>query len=311
MGSRQSQDVPQGRPLMTVMSAQQQVLDQLRSSSAQLAQRNAQLEQQLRVQGSQIALIARLAGISAQVSDLARTADINNPAQPVPDPGEQAAPETTEQALAPATMDDVRAPGQTPNSVAGVPAEATDVPIQPGGTLPTQPFNDLIDVTAPTQGTNTGEVPLDQRRIETDVRVGNPMVPEVAFPWTIGDNQSNSAPPAGGEMGQAGGPKQAAGSDTRFMASLRLARLRVQAGIASGDDVTMAGAIAADSQLPDSAIEREIDTLGRVTKAASQRPIASSSTVPRRTGNARTAPSLASAPKPLGPDLGDDSLMFL
>ncbi len=302
MGSRPGASQREGRPLMATMAAQQQVIDQLRA-------RNAAMDAQLQVQGQQIALIARLAGISEDVNAIRVQADINNPAQPVPDPGEQAAPESTEEALAPVTMDDVRAPGQTPNSVSGVPAAATDVPIQPGGTLPTPPFNHLIDVTAPTQGTNTGEVPLDQRRIETDVRVGNPMIPDVAFPWTIGDNQSNSAPPAAGEMGQAGGKR--ASTDSRFMASLRLARLRVQAGIATGDDVTMAGHIATDQALSDEAIGHEIATLDRVQKAASHRTVASGNAVPRRTARDRTAPSLASVPQPLGHDVGDDSLLFM
>lgn len=283
------------RPLMSAVAAQQAVLDAIRT-------KQAEQDRRLAVQDQQITMIARLAGISPEI---AKIADVNNPAQPVPDPGEQAATETTEQAVTPHTYDDVRSPGQTPGSTDGVPAASTDTPLSPGESVPTQPFNNLIDVTAPTRGTNTGEVSPSQMRIETDVRAMDPMQPEVAFPWNISPNQSNSAPPHSGEM--AGGGRTA----SRFPASLRLARLRIQAGLVSGEDITVAASIEA-STMPDHVIEHEINTLAGVVKAATRAP--RSDGVPRRVAsNVRSAPSLASAPTMLSsdPTASDDTFLWL
>lgn len=279
------------RPLMTAVAAQQATLDAVR--------------RQLDVQNRQIAHIARLAGIT---DDIAKIADINNPAQPIPDSPEQAPSETSEQATAPETNDDVRAPGQTGGSADHVPATATDLPIQPGGTLPAAPYNNLTDVTAPVAGTNTGEIPPEETRIESDVRVNDPMVPDVAFPWTISPNESNDNPPADGEMAQG---KQA----NRSFASLRLARLRIEAGIARGDDLALGAAIESDKTLTSEAISREIEVLASVTKAATRRTAktAQPGSVPRRASKtARTAPSLASPSSGLQATAStDDSMLFL
>lgn len=285
---------PTPRPLMTAVAAQQVMLDQIRANQEQILRTQA-------IQRDQIHMIARLAGITPEIAKLA---DVANPAQPVPDPGEQAATETTEQAVTPHTHDDVRSPGQTGGSTDGVPAQSTDVAINPGASIPTQPFNHLIDVTTPTSGTNTGEVPLNETRIETDVRAMDPMQPEVAFPWTISPNQSNSAPPKDGEM--------AAKSAARFPASMRLARLRIQAGLAAGEDITVAAAIEASS-MPDAFIEHEIRTLASVTKAAAQAPRPMASVAPRVASNMRSAPSMATPPSSLTSPEGprDDAFLFI
>lgn len=290
---------------MTAVAAQQTVLDQLRATVGQQGAVIQAQARELAAQRQQIAMIARLAGIT---DEIAKVADVNNPAQPWPDPASQAATETTEQAVTPATYDDVRSPGQTPGSTSGVPAAATDVAINPGGTLPTQPYTNLVDVTAPTVGTQPGELSPEQTRIETDVRVGDPMQPEVAFPWTISENRSNSAPPSDGEMGQ--GARHAA-LEGRFAASLRLARLRINAGLASGDDISLAASIQSDTGMTGEVIEHEIRTLDGVVKAASRVP--SPEAVPRRSASTRTAPSMASAPMPLSPEGSsvDDSMLFL
>lgn len=276
------------RPLMAALTAQQHVIDDQRK--------------QIALQGRQIALIARLAGITDEVEGLAKTADIANPAQPIPDGPEQAPSETTEQAATPETNDDVRSPGQTGNSTAGVPAAATDTALTPGGTLPTAPYNNLQDVTSPVSGVNTGEIPLDETRIESDVRVGNPAQWDVAFPWTISDNQSNSNPPSTGEMaGASSGP-------SRTHACLRLARLQIQAGIANGDDLTISARLEADTSLTDDMINREIGVLDRVTKAATAKPTLTGGRVATRSAE-RVAPSLAStAAASAAPLTGDDSL---
>lgn len=289
------------RPLMTAVAAQQAIIDQQRSQLA--AQAGL-----LKVQGDQIALIARLAGITDEVEALAKTADINNPAQPIPDPAPQAPSETTEQAATPETNDDVRAPGQTGNSTAGVPAAATDTALTPGGTLPAEPYGNLQDVTAPSSGhLDVSTTPRDMMRIETDVRVGNPMVPDVAFPWTISDNQSNSAPPADGEM--AGG---APSSPSRTHACLRLARLRIQAGAETGEDLSVAARLEADAKLTDELIRHEIDVLERVSATASRAPQSSGRVASRGVKGGRVAPSLASqaaaSAAPVGSDAEIDDL---
>lgn len=279
------------RPLMTVVAAQQAVLDGLRA--------------RLAVQAKQIALIARLAGVTAEVDALAKTADINNPAQPVADSPEQAPSQTSEQAVTPETNDDVRSPGQTGNSTEGVPAGSTDTAIEPGGSMAAEPYGNLVDVTAPVSGTNTGEIPLEETRIQTDVRAMDPMQPDVAFPWTISPNDSNNNPPRDGEM--AGGSKHS----NRSFASLHLARLRIQAGVAAGDDLMLAAAIDADQNLTSPLIEHEISILsqlGTARQAAAQ----PRTTMPRRAAQAaRTAPSLAEPSKAPESSNSEDDALFL
>ncbi|MFF7198164.1 hypothetical protein ACFZAM_31210 [Streptomyces sp. NPDC008079] len=276
------------RPLMTVVGAMQHVIDDLR--------------QEIAVQSRQIALIARLAGITPEIT---RLADINNPAQPIEDGPEQPASESSEEAVTPVTHDDVRAPGQTGGSTQHVPAATTDVAINPGGTLPAEPYNNLVDVTSPVAGTNTGEIPPEETRIETDVRAMDPMQPEVAFPWTISPNQSNSNPPHDGEM--AGGK-----TGSRYFAALRLARLRIQARLAAGDDITLAASIEADAGLTDTIIDHEINVLSSLADARKGGAAAPDrATVPRRAAQAaRTAPSLAEKPGTASTDTVDDD-MFL
>ncbi|MFH8483078.1 hypothetical protein [Streptomyces sp. NPDC018055] len=279
------------RPLMAALAAQQAVMDDQRREIA--------------VQGEQIALIARLAGITPEVEAIAKTADIANPAQPIPDPGEQAPSETTEQAATPETNDDVRSPGQTGNSTQGVPAATTDTALTPGGTLPAEPYGNLQDVTAPVSGTNTGEVGGDQTKIESDVRVGNPMVPDVAFPWTISDNQSNSSPPSTGEMaGQSGG-------SGRTHACLRLARLRIESRAATGDDLTLAAQIEADPKMSNELISHEISVLSGVMEMGAKPSAPSNGRVAARSQE-RVAPSLASLSTATGASQHtEDSDLFL
>jgi hypothetical protein len=278
---------------MTAVAAHQGIIDQQR---AQLARQEAQLA----VQGRQIARIAQLAGISSEIEALApRTADIANPAQPIPDGPEQAPSETTEQAAQAETNDDVRSPGQTGNSTSGVPAAATDTALTPGGTLPAEPYGNLQDVTSPVSGVNTGELAPDQTRIETDVRVGDPAQWDVAFPWTMSENQSNSNPPSSGEMAGAGSP-------SRTHACLRLARLQIQAGIASGEDLSVAAALEADANRTDQLIANEIGVLTGVVKAASARPAPANGRVANVRGTGRVAPSLASQATASAAPLGGD-----
>jgi hypothetical protein len=257
------------------------------------------LMRELRIVRAQNELLAKVAGLDEQFAEIRRQADINNPASPVPDPGEQAPSETTEQAVTPEAADDPQRPGMTPGSVGGVPAEQVDTPLRPGVTLPTAPATNLVDVTAPVAGTNTGELSPEQTRIETDVRVGDPMAnansdESKMFPWTMGSKQAN-----------------------RTMASMRLAELRIAAQLApAGDKFALSAAIETDAHLSDEALAAEIRTLEAVSRTAARQP-RPAGLVPRAAATeGRTAPSLA--PQPVGvpsggggyDDTADSDLFF-
>lgn len=285
------------RPLMQALASQQALVNRLKA-------RNAVLEHEHAVLGLQMAYVARLAGVTKEVeairtqADLARKqADADNPAQPVPNPPSEGASESTEQAATPEAYDNPNAIGQTPGANQGVAAETTATPMDPGVTLPTAPYNQLLNVSAPVAGTET-HTPPDTTRIETDVRVGDPMNPETAYPLNPAfgpSQQQGTTPPRDGEMSQTS-------SKQRTMASIRLARLRVQAGTARGDDLAVAAGIEADRELSDAMIRHEITTLSQVTKAAA-RQARPQGLVPRAAsgtqGVQRTMPSLVTQPAPI------------
>lgn len=246
------------RPVLAALQNQQREIASLRHVVAK--------------QTLQLAFLANVAGLSTQFAAISKQADINNPGSPVPDPPEQAAVETEQQAMTPEASDDPTVMGLTPGSTQGVPAETTANPLEVGEVLPTEPFANNQDVTAPVAGTNTGEVPIPARRTEVDVRVGNPDDPQPAYPWVIGS--------AGGG---------------RTMAAIRLARLQIAAGVASGEDLVVAAGIEKDASYSDEMINREIGTLEAVASASSRqgRP---AHLVPRAASVQRTSPSLVSAP---------------
>lgn len=295
------------RPLMQAMASQQKTVSNLQARNAALEARNADLEHEAAVQGLQLAYIARMAGVTdhlsairAEADKMRKAADIDNPAQPVPNPASQPATESTEEAATPEAYDNPNQIGQTPGANQGVAAETTATPMDPGVTLPTAPYNNLVDVSAPVSGTET-HVPDEMTRIETDVRVGDPMNPETAYPLNPAfgpSQQQGTTPPRSGEMSQTG----SLNAPGRTMAAVRLARLRVSAGLAQGDDLAVAASIEGDANLSMEAIRAEIDTLGRVAKAAGrqtrQRP---GGLVPRAaaSGVQRTMPSLVTQDAPI------------
>jgi hypothetical protein len=250
---------------MVAVAAQQKQINEL-------ARENAILRLQL-------GYVSSLAGVSKQVEAIRKRADIENPAQPVDNPPSEGPFETTEQSVQPEAFDDVRNPGLTPGSVGGVPAETTDVALNPGETLPTSPFNQLENVQAPVQGTET-QLPLDQTRIETDVRVGDPMNPEIAFPWDISQNQSNAS-------------KHVAGKGNRTIASIQLARLQIQAGLSQETNDLALGAQIEASKVSDAEIASVINTLANVQKVAARGQARPANLVPRSASVRRTTPSLA------------------
>jgi hypothetical protein len=281
------------------------------------ARRIAELSAQNEVLSAQLRFLASAAGVDRELAEvgrrvLRRQADILNPASPVPDPPQAPPTETTEQALQPETMDNAGRPGTTPGANSRVPAAQTTTAITPGVEMQTPPATNLIDVTAPVQGTNPsqdGGVPLEQRRIETDVRIDpDPLKAHgpgiggqgdngAAFPWIL-DAQ---VPGQGGGQPARQGQEKEASASRRTFASIRLAKMRVQAGLAQGDELAVAERIERDAALATPVIEHEIATLEQVGRARpAQRPA-------QRTA-ARSVPSLASvgASSQYAPAAADD-----
>ena len=101
-------------------------------------------------------------------------------------------------------------------------------------------------------------------------------------------------------------------SSSRFPASLRLARLRIGAGLDRGDDITIAAKIEA-STMPDAVIEHEISVLSAVARAATPQTSAPDAMPRRAASKVRTAPSMASAPSldTSGTSASDDTFLWM
>jgi hypothetical protein len=271
------------RPTLQALADQQKELATLRGTlSAQASQITTQARQ-LAAQGQTIERLGRglfhlasMAGGDVQskiASAMLKRADVQNPAQPVPEPPAGPPTETTQEAETPEAFANVQDPGLVPGSTNDVAADATTTSYTPGMDIASQPFHQLIDVTQPVDGTQNPR-PLGETKTLTDVRVGDPMNPQTAFPLQ-------------GEFANA--QRTAADASRRTMASLRLARLRLQAGTAEGEsDFVVAAMIEKDAALSTPSIEQEILTLESVKKAASS-----------RAANARLVPRSAKAqPRP-------------
>jgi hypothetical protein len=300
------------RPVLQALAAQQRVID---AQQRQLGEQQRQIEglgNWARTQHEGTARLARgmhalatMAGVSDQVvTAMLKNADVQNPAQPVPEPPAQPALFSTVDAKTPEAFADVQAPGLVPGSTQDVAADATTTVYTPGQDVPVSPFKNLIDVTTPVAGTQ-GPQPLADVRTETDVRAGDAMNPNVAFPLQggFGNAQRLSARQAA--------PQEDASE--RMMASLRLARLQIQAGLVEGaaDDLSVSTGIEKDATRTLAMINQEISTLTGVLTATARKQ-GSGNGNPRlvpRTAR-RAAPSLQSGPivrsAAQGSDLGDD-----
>ena len=257
----------------------------------------ASVARENRILRAQLQFVAEMAGIAPELDTIRRRADLANPGAPVPDPNQEPPTQSTEEVLAPDANGDASRPGAEGGSLDRVPAEQTTTALTPGVEIQTPPASNLVSVTAPIQGTNPaqdGGVPIAQRRVETDVRIdpdplkasgpglGGQGNEGTGFPWVISARE--------GQRTAARQPTPDEAAQLRTMASMRLARLRVTAGLARGDDLAIGQEIAS-SRMPTRDIEHEIAVLNRVATArpAPQGPM-------RRTA-ARPAPSL-SAPAP-------------
>lgn len=189
---------------------------------------------------------AGLQNLPRFASLMATAADTNNNPDGAP-------ATTTEEAKKPDATDSVENVGGTPGANGNVtPAAVTDV--QNSNVAADAPVLDnLQDVTAPVGGTDaptpaaaTGEGEITSKAPSNDV-----MDPAGSTGWTTssrGDDQS------------------------RFVASLRLARLQISAGVAAGEDLTVAQAIFDGTDSLD-VIAAQASTLSAVaSKQASAQP---------------------------------------
>ena len=255
---------------------------------------NRKLSARLAVKDSQIqrltyGLQAIAQHLGPEVDTLVRTAmlhkraDEQNPAQPVPEPAPEPATQSTPEVETPEAMADVNQPGMVPGSTQDVAADAVTTAYTPGQDIGAPPIRQLVDVTRPIDGTQ-GPRPLSETKTNVDVRVGNPMNPQTAFPLA-----GPFAQPA--RTGSTNG-------DAHAMAAIRLARLRIATG-EQGDDLALAQRIA--SEMDPAAINAEIATLNGVLKRTASRQAGRDGAQPPRgavpraaPGVGRTTPSLTS-----------------
>lgn len=269
------------RPALEALASQQRIIEgqgQRIESLGTLARRQAE---QITFLSRGLAAIAKAAGIEQHVAAaMLKRADVQNPAQPVPSPPAEPSPNTTVDTKTPEAFADVMAPGLVPGSTQDVAADVSSTVYTPGQDTPASPVKYLDDVTRPVDGTQ-GPLPTNQTRTETDVRVGNPMNPQRAYPLN-------------GDFANAQRLSSSQQASARTMASLRLARLRIASGTAnSTDDFVEATGIEHDASLSHEAIEREIVTLEGVSKAASRKePQQPPRGLVPRVAGARSVPSM-------------------
>lgn len=284
------------RPAIEALAEQQREIAALREENQRLAARLSGIVRVAEVQQEQINRfgmglrhLSQLAGVEGKVvTAMTKQADVQNPAQPVPEPPAVPPTQTTQEAEAPEAQANVQTPGLVPGSTQDVAADATTTAYTPGMDIPGPAFKNLVDVTAPTDGTQNPR-PLSEVKTETDVRVGDPMVATTAFPLQgpFANAQRTSS------------KKQSSDdSSKRTMAAIRLARLRIEAGIAEpGGDLELAATIEKDASISTEAIEGEIATLTKVRTASKGRGNDGSGRNPRlvpRMANRQAAPSMAS-----------------
>lgn len=262
------------RPALQALAEQQKVIDQLRRHAVRQDQSIQHLAKGLQC-------LASMAGVQDKVAAaMIKKADVQNPAQPVPEPPAGPPVESTQEAKTPEAFADVQAPGLVPGSTNDVAADATTTAYTPGMDVAGPAFHELVDVTAPVDGTQ-GPRPLQETKTLTDVRVGDPMNPQTAYPL---QGQFQNA--------QRTSSKTAArDASLRTMAALRLARLQIEAGTAETEsDFALAASIEKDASVSTEAIEAEIATLEKVKRVAHKRA-ASARLVPQ-SANRRQVPSM-------------------
>jgi hypothetical protein len=292
---------------------QQALIDSQQRYIAQLQRKTAQQGSQIQRLSACVTTIARILGPQADTlirqAAMTKRADEQNPAQPIPEPAAQPPVQTTVQAETPEAFADVRAPGMVPGANQDVAADAVTTAYTPGADIQTAPVRQLVDVTAPVEGTQ-GPRPLSEVKTLDEVRVGNPMNPQVAFP--LGGDFAQAQRTGAVQVGYANEqtqatqpvqvPQQRDVNQIRSMSSIRLARLRLaanleQGSIETGADLSIGQRIANDPNYSMERIQQEIETLNNVRTAAARAsaPMPPRGAVPRPSVPVhRVVPSLAS-----------------
>jgi hypothetical protein len=253
-GTKTSSTKPEGlismapRPLMKAAQEQQTEIDRLKAQNQWLYRA--------------VTALAKHAGLSV-------TATEKNPADPVPQPAGSSGLESLDEARQPGLgRVDVSQIGAAPGAT-DVSADATTKVDTIGGNDANTPYNINEDVTTPVSGTTTGPLGGDgpavaDVRTRPEIQYGDPFKPDAAFPLQ-------------GTFADA--PKL---SSQRTFAALRLARLRMQAGVEqASDDLILAQRIEADASLSDEMIDHEVTMLARVVQqrqasAPARRPVTAS-----------------------------------
>jgi hypothetical protein len=320
---KNSQGVGQRSALFRAVEAVQADVDAIRREADRNPQRDQVINRQAKVitrQAHQIEALSR--GLRALTSALGpqaeqlvvtamtRRADVQNPAQPIPEPPAQPAAFTTEDAKTPEAMESPQNPGLTPGSTNDVAADATTTVYQPGADVENQALHNLIDVTTPVDGTQ-GPRPLSETRTQTDIRVGDPNNQSQAFPLRGDFAQQRRL-----SSHQASAQPQDA--SRRTMAALRLVEARAATGDpeAEGNKFALAAAIEKDASRSTEMIEQEIGTLEKVAQRTTASKPAPRGLVPRQAAaQPRAVPQMSSEASfggvPVEASDIDDSDLFL
>lgn len=252
----------------------------IEEQQARIARQDRALAMQARrqqVQARQIAYIGKAAGLDRP---LRMIADGGNPAQPIDDPAAESATGSTEEARG-NPQGGLEEQGAVPGTT-DVGSTTVDVEevggITGGDNLGNAAPDDRVDPTKPVAGTE-GPRPINEVKTETDVRVKDGVQGETMFGIEDAFSERVTTTSSKDEEGA-----------PRLIASMRLARARIAAGITSGtDDLALGSSIAKDASLSDDAIRHEIQTLESVSRAASR-------TAPTESQRRRLVPRQASGP---------------
>jgi hypothetical protein len=298
------------RTAMQVMAEQQELIRKQDGSIENLLKVASDQQGQIDRLTRGLQVISQMAGVESKVASAMGLrlvqADALNPAQPIPEPPAVAPTQSTQEVKTPEAFADVQTPGLVPGSTQDVAADVTTTNYTPGQEIPGPAVKNLVDVTAPVDGTQT-QRPLNETKTETDVRVGDPMNPQTAFPLRgdFAQQQRTSSVQKTAEQ-------IAADASLRTFASLNLARLRMKTGIEqAGSDTELATRIEKDASLSINDIEREIGTLRSVAaRHVEQQQTRNPSLVPK-SASGRQAPSLAGGGQGSGPQEIADEMLFM
>lgn len=261
-------------------------------------------------------LVDENAALRERIAQLTKRADEENPAQPVPEPAATAPAESEEATVAEPEAQSVDV--ETPGGVLADPIQNGPADVEAVGGIAQDEIlagtNQTDNVEAPVAGTtevdpaavidvqpdNSAETFGDPAFSGDWINPGADTVPD------IGGNAAGGSVEASRAFRAALGRRNAETRD-RIWASIRLARLRISAGIAQGDELDLARQIEASKDSME-AITREASTIHAL---AQRQPARTSAT---RTAG-RRAPSLASdRPAVVGGlasrNGGDDEALF-